>query len=98
MTGRADDGPGHVWVDGALLPADARHLSVYDRGFQLGDGVFETLKAIDGRPFATRRHLERLRRSADGLELRVPFGDDELRAAMAEVLASQPLPLCGRHL
>ena len=36
--------PGHVWVDGRLLPADGRHLSVFDRGFQLGDGIFETLR------------------------------------------------------
>ena len=34
---RSPDGPGHVWVDGRVLPADGPHLSVYDRGFQLGD-------------------------------------------------------------
>ena len=42
--------PRHVWVDGRVLPADVRHLSVFDRGFQLGDGVFETLRARGGRP------------------------------------------------
>ena len=41
---------GHVWVDGRLLPADGPHLSVFDRGFQLGDGIFETLRARGGRP------------------------------------------------
>ena len=46
---------GHVWVDGALLPADARHLSAFDRGFQLGDGVFETLRARGGRADRARR-------------------------------------------
>jgi len=82
-----------VWMDGSLVDAASATVSVFDHGLTVGDGVFETLKAIDGRPFATRRHLERLRRSADGLDLRVPFSDDDLRTAMAEVLASQPLPL-----
>ena len=39
----------HVWVDGELLPASERHLSAFDRGFQLGDGIFETLRATGGR-------------------------------------------------
>ena len=83
--------PGLVWVDGSLIEAVEARVSIFDHGLTVGDGVFETLKATDGRPFATRRHLERLRRSADGLDLRVPFSDGELRTAMAEVLAAQPL-------
>lgn len=82
-----------VWLDGALVDAAAATISVFDHGLTVGDGVFETLKAVDGRPFATRRHLERLHRSADGLGLRVPFTDDELRVAVAEALASHDLPL-----
>jgi branched-chain amino acid aminotransferase len=82
-----------VWINGALVDAAAAAISVFDHGLTVGDGVFETLKAVDGRPFATRRHLERLRRSAAGLGLQVPFGDGDLRRAMAEVLASCVLPL-----
>jgi branched-subunit amino acid aminotransferase/4-amino-4-deoxychorismate lyase len=59
----------HVWIDGALEPADARHLSAFDRGFQLGDGVFETLRARAGRPTELAEHLARLRRSAAGLDI-----------------------------
>ncbi|MET0904053.1 MAG: aminotransferase class IV [Acidimicrobiales bacterium] len=81
-----------VWVNGALVDAREATVSIFDHGLTVGDGVFETLKATDGRPFATRRHLDRLRRSADGLGLRIPFGDDALRAAMAEVLASYRRP------
>ncbi len=85
---------GSVWLDGELVPADKAVVSIFDHGLTVGDGVFETLKAIEGVPFATRRHLERLRRSAFGLGLRIPYDDDELRAAMAGVLASHPdLPL-----
>ena len=60
-------GPAFVWVDGAVLPAAGPHLSVFDRGFQLGDGVFETLRAKAGRPTELAEHVARLRRSADGL-------------------------------
>ncbi len=82
-----------VWVNGSLVDAEGATVSIFDHGLTVGDGVFETLKAIDGRPFAARRHLERLHRSADGLGLRIPFSDEELRTAMAEVLASHDLPL-----
>jgi branched-chain amino acid aminotransferase len=85
----ADDRPRRVWVDGRIEPADGRHLSVFDRGFQLGDGVFETLRARGGRPTELDEHLDRLRRSADGLdieldedvEVRISTGIDRLLEA-----------------
>jgi len=83
---------GQVWMDGRLMAADDATVSVFDHGLTVGDGVFETLKALDGRPFALRRHLERLRRSAEGLGLRLPYDDAALRAAIADVLASHGLP------
>ena len=72
-------------------------MSIFDHGLTVGDGVFETLKAIDGRPFATRRHLDRLRRSADGLELQDPVRDDQLarghgRGAGVPRPAARPRP------
>jgi len=82
-----------VWINGELVdPAEAR-VSVFDHGLTVGDGVFETLKAVGGRPFALRRHLERLRHSAAGLSLRIPVDDDALRAAVSDVLAASALPL-----
>jgi branched-chain amino acid aminotransferase len=91
--GRAEPLVERVWLNGGLVDASEATVSIFDHGLTVGDGVFETLKAIDGRPFATRRHLDRLRRSADGLGLRVPFDDDALRTAMADVLASHDLRL-----
>jgi len=64
--------PRHVWVDGRLLPADGAHISVYDRGFQLGDGVFETLRARGGHVTELPEHLARLHRSAAGLDIELP--------------------------
>ncbi len=85
--------PGLVWLNGSLVDEASATISIFDHGLTVGDGVFETLKAVDGRPFATRRHLERLRRSAEGLDLPVPFSDEELRTAIADVLTSHDLPL-----
>jgi branched-chain amino acid aminotransferase len=84
--------PGHVWVDGELLPADGRHLSVFDRGFQLGDGVFETLRARGGRATELVEHLARLHRSADGLDIRLPDdADARLAGGIAALLAADGL-------
>ena len=81
-----------VWLDGDLLPADGRHLSVFDRGFQLGDGVFETLRARAGRATELDEHLVRLHHSASGLG--IPLGDEMdavLRAGIAGILRANGL-------
>ena len=81
---------GTVWLDGAIMDATEAKVSVFDHGLTVGDGVFETIKVIGGRPFALRRHIERLHRSARGLGLDVPLGDRRLRAAIDDLLAAAP--------
>lgn len=84
--------PGHVWVDGHVLPADATHLSVFDRGFQLGDGVFETLRARAGRVTELEEHVARLRGSANGLG--IALADDigeALERGIGDLLAAEAL-------
>lgn len=76
--------PGHVWVDGRIVAADAPVLTAFDRGFQLGDGIFETLRARGGRPTELPEHTARLRRSAAGLAIDLP-DDLERRLANAVV-------------
>ena len=81
--------PGHVWVDGRLLDADGLHLSVYDRGFQLGDGIFETLRVRGGHPTELAEHTARLRQSAAGLEIQLPADIAErLATGIADLLAA----------
>lgn len=74
-----------VWMNGDLVDAATASISVFDHGLTVGDGVFETLKVYRGRPFAARRHLERLATSAAGLGLVAP-PPDVLRTAMEEVV------------
>jgi len=84
--------PGHVWVNGSIVAADAPHLSAFDRGFQLGDGIFETLRARGGRVTELAEHAARLRRSADGLGIELPATlEAMLPAAISELLASEGL-------
>jgi len=64
--------PRHVWVDGRLEPADGRHVSAFDHGFLLGDGIFETIRAHQGRPLELDEHLARLAESAAGLAIPIP--------------------------
>ncbi len=79
----------HAWVNGQLLDDPlAPAITVGDHGLTVGDGVFESVKVVDGRPFALTRHLERLRHSAAGLGLPVP-SDDEVRRGVAAVLAAE---------
>ncbi len=79
-----------VWVDGSLADGAAAHVSVFDHALLTGDGVFETLRVYDGVPFALRRHLERLARSAVGMRLPVP-DPGILREAVDDVVAANGL-------
>lgn len=84
--------PGHVWVDGRVVPAGGAHVSAFDRGFQLGDGVFETLRARGGRPTELAEHIARLHRSAAGLSIPLPVDVESLIAAgIAELLRVEGL-------
>ncbi|MGO4598707.1 aminotransferase class IV [Terrabacter sp. 2RAF25] len=58
-----------VWVDGDLVDPTGPSVSALDHAVTVGDGVFETAKIVDGRPFALSRHHRRLERSAEGLGL-----------------------------
>ena len=75
-----------VWMNGDLL-ADpgAAVVPVSDHGFTVGDGVFESIKVVDGLPFALDLHLERLARSARGLGLPDPDAG-AVRRGVAAVL------------
>jgi branched-chain amino acid aminotransferase len=82
-----------VWFDGAVLDDPAAGVvRVDDHGLTVGDGVFESLKVLDGRPFALTRHLDRLARSAAGLGLPAP-DLERVRHAVEEVLAPAAWPL-----
>ncbi|WP_448384475.1 aminotransferase class IV [Desulfosoma sp.] len=63
-----------VWWNGSLVPEESVRVSPFDRGFLFGDGLFETLRADEGRALYVSDHLERLREGAIRLRL-LPPGD-----------------------
>lgn len=79
-----------VWLDGDLVDSAAARISPFDHALLTGDGVFETLRIYEGEPFAARRHLERLVRSAAGMRLSLPDAT-VLRSAMATVVEANGL-------
>lgn len=82
-----------AWVNGRILDdPTGPALPVTDHGFTVGDGVFESVKVLDGRPFALTRHLQRLRASAQGLGL-PPVDVARVREAVDAVLDGRLLPL-----
>lgn len=77
-----------AWVDGRLVSAHEPALLVGDRGFQLGDGLFETLRVRRGVAIESDLHLARLREGMGVLAIPMPWSDANLAAAIASVVAA----------
>jgi D-alanine transaminase len=65
--------PDIAFVNGTFLPFVDATVSIDDRGFQFGDGVYEVLRLYQGIPFRPVEHLTRLERSARALDIVLPF-------------------------
>ena len=63
-----------AWVDGWMHPEDRAVLGVWDRGFTLGDGLFETVRVYEGTPFRLEVHLRRLEEGLARLGMAPPGG------------------------
>jgi len=84
--------PAHIWIDGRIERADGPHLSAFDRGFQLGDAVFETIRVRSDHPTELVEHLARLGRSADGLAIALPADAGvRIERGIAELIAAEGL-------
>jgi branched-subunit amino acid aminotransferase/4-amino-4-deoxychorismate lyase len=75
-----------VYLNGKFLPSDRAKVSIFDRGFLYGDGVFETIGVFNGVPFQWDRHLARFRGGIDFLKLKLPIKDAELKASAGKVI------------
>jgi D-alanine transaminase len=69
--------PDVAFVNGRFIPLAEAMVSIEDRGFQFGDGVYEVIRTYDGRPFELDAHLARLDRSARALDLRQPYSHEQ---------------------
>jgi branched-chain amino acid aminotransferase len=79
------------WLDGQILSASEAKISVFDHGFLYGDGVFEGLRFYNKRVFRLPLHLQRLQRSAQALNLKIPLNAEQLSTALADLLQQSTL-------
>jgi len=79
-----------VFLNGRLLPIEQATVSVLDRGFIFGDGVYELVPVYSRVPFRLDEHLARLERSLGETRIRNPYGRAEWRAHVYQVIDAQP--------
>lgn len=80
-----------IYIDGKYLPKEEAHISVFDHGFLYGDGVFEGIRAYNGRVFRLQEHLDRLYDSARTIDLKVPVPKEEMAGIILEVFMRNKL-------
>jgi branched-chain amino acid aminotransferase len=80
-----------VWLNGALYAPESARIDPSDRGFTLGDGVFETIRLSGGKPMHLARHLRRLRDGAHMLDIPVVYDNAAIAAAILAVISARGL-------
>lgn len=75
-----------IYIDGGYYPEDQAKLSVFDHGLLYGDGVFEGIRAYNGRVFELDGHIERLYDSAKAIALEIPQSREDLTEATLETV------------
>lgn len=80
-----------VFLNGKFVTAAKAVVSVTDRSFMFGDGLFETLRVHHGKPFRMAQHLERMVRGADFLKIKLPYTPKELQAFAVELAAKNEM-------
>jgi len=89
-----DDRDGWIWMDGAFTPWREAKVHVLTHGLHYASAVFEGERMYGGEIFKLAEHTERLFGSAEILDFRVPFSQDEINAACIEVCARNGLSDC----
>jgi len=80
-----------VYVSGEYVLKDEAKISVFDHGFLYGDGVFEGIRAYQGRVFRLEEHLQRLWESAKAIALEIPLSREQLKEKIVETLRKNEL-------
>jgi len=87
-----------VYLNGEFMPLTDAKISVLDRGFIYGDGVYELVPVYAGQPFRMPHHLQRLQRSLDGIGLANPYGAKRWEAMLGDLIGKNPWPNQGVYL
>ncbi len=80
-----------VYLNGCYLPEDEAKISIFDRAFIFGDGVYEVTAVLGGKPVDFPAHLARLARSLSELEIAAPLSEAELAVLHDELISRNAL-------
>lgn len=80
--------PSHTWINGRIVSTSEARISPFDHGFLVGDGVFETLVARQGKPFTPTRHWRRLVASCQAMNIVPPEFETYVNAMQATMQAN----------
>jgi len=75
-----------VFLNGDMLPIENAKVSVLDRGFLLGDGVYEVIPAYGGKLFRLQQHLDRLQNSLDAVSIPNPYNTKDWQALLQKLI------------
>ncbi|HHV18565.1 MAG TPA: branched-chain-amino-acid transaminase, partial [Thermoanaerobacterales bacterium] len=80
-----------VYVNGQYFPKEEAKISVFDHGFLYGDGIFEGIRAYDGKVFRLKEHIDRLYNGAKGIMLDISLTKEEMAEVVLETLRKNEL-------
>jgi len=80
-----------IWIDGQYRDKDDAVVSVYDHGLLYGDGVFEGIRAYNGKVFRLRQHIDRLYASAHAILLTIPMSRQDMAAMVEDCVGANGL-------
>ena len=81
---------GEIYLNGQFVPPEQAVVSVLDRGFLFGDGVYEVIPAYAGKPLRTPEHLQRLENSLRAIGMQAPLSDVQWDEIFARLLSASP--------
>lgn len=83
-----------VFLNGRFVSEEEAVVSVFDRSFLYGDGLFEAIRVYNAKPFRWTQHLDRLRQGAEFLGIRLAYSIEELRTQTEELVQRNQMPDC----
>ncbi len=81
-----------VFLNGQYVPEEQATVSVFDRGFLYGDGLYEVMRICNGKPFRWAEHVDRFLGGAAFLKIQVPAKAEELRGVALELVKRNRMP------
>src|SRR5258707_4290003 len=75
-----------AFLNGNFVPEENASVSIFDRGFLYGDGLFETVCIYGGKVFRLNRHLERLFGGLNTLRFKIPYNESSMAQALTELI------------